>query len=380
MNESTRWALRISAIAAATLALGTAPLAACAPSHATAPVTSCDAGVCDPVAIIANANIGAFTVGTKAIWFNDERSGRVYSMTRLGLDIQAVGDGAIHMTDIVETSSGVYWTAFGTIDIDHPSSVGTLSFLEPGQAPRVIASNLTQPSSLAALDGELYVSTEDGIFAMPIGGSALEPRWPDIVTHSLRAHDGYLYWYNRGKRDPAATLGPNDSTIQRWKPSDAAPTRLSPFVIPDEPSSNPYPIATPMVVDATGIYWSESGIQHLPLEGGTPETIASRQAPANALALSDNAIYWVEFNDPIFPKTSAIYSAPKSGAGAVSKLAEFEALADGLAWAEEGLFILARPTFEQLIDDLDHSLGVDGGATNVRRLAGPLLILPKDAL
>lgn len=58
----------------------------------------------------------------------------------------------------------------------------------------------------------------------------------------------------------------------------------------------------------------------------------------------------------------------------------FEALADGLTWAEEGPFILARPTTEQLIDELDHFLGIDGGATYIRRLAGPLHDLPKDAL
>jgi hypothetical protein len=263
----------------------------------------------------------------------------------------AIASGRVNPWNLAVNATAVYWTETGhTIPSGVVMSVGL-----DGGTPVAIASN--QPSAYAiALDGaNVYWSNAgtrgapDTILSAPLGGGPSTVLATTNLPFSIAVGGGNVYW----------VTGPALKTLAL------------------QPGASPQTLAmgtsaAAVVVDATNVYWTDSGTQgssdgsiwKAPLAGGTPTLLASGQPNPSAIAVDGANVYWTNFGAP--NGSGSVMQVPIGGGTPVTIASE---LPDPRAIATDGSYVYWLSTAIGV-----YKAPVGGGPTTT--LAGGLPSIP----
>lgn len=161
-----------------------------------------------------------------------------------------------------------------------------------GSGLTVLASAQNGPLAIA-LGGGRAVWTTSGpfdsvggvVFETPMGGGAEVDGYVagQSMPIGIAVEGANLYWVDQG--DPNVL---NSGSVMT-RPLDPNAGGLDPTTL----ASGGMPQG--MAVDASNVYWTDSAdqtVKRIPLAGGTPTTIATKQTGALAIAVDDANIYW----------------------------------------------------------------------------------------
>jgi hypothetical protein len=149
-----------------------------------------------------------------------------------------------------------------------------------GGAPTLIATS-TFPWSLA-VDATSVYWLGNGVMKAPKGGGTAialtDSNGPILPTGSIAVDATGVYW---SSGPPAGTSGVNMVPLDGGTPTAVAAL-----------TSMPGPIA----IDGANIYCADSSgdVIKVPLAGGAPTTLATGQTNPDAIAVDDTSVYWVD--------------------------------------------------------------------------------------
>jgi hypothetical protein len=226
----------------------------------------------DPIVLAAD--------NTNLYW--TDGSGVVKTMHVGGGGIATIASGQDNPYFVVVDANNVYWDTFndGTV-MSAPILGGT---------PVTLATGQLHPASLAVTATHVYWAgdTSIAIFRVPIGGGTVETLVAGGPPDAAYAGGGdiavnatHLYW-----TQPGAT--PTTGTVMAIPLDGGSPTTLA------SDQDGPGAIA----LDATNVYWvtyNGGTVMALPLAGGTPITLASGQSGPGGLALDATTVYWANY-------------------------------------------------------------------------------------
>jgi hypothetical protein len=274
-------------------------------------------------------NFGVAVNATTVFWTSED--GTVRSVPIAGGAVTTLATGQTNPEGIAADAVDVYWVNAGSFD-------GAVTSLPVGGgAPTLIASGQARPEFITIDAANVYWTTSDGgtVLTAPIGGGAastLATVQPGPKGIAVSGDD--VYWTNWGPGSGAPGSGsvmshsalgglgeqpttlasgqsyPSaialDATNLYWLDTDENQPTSKPRVMKMARSGGaPETLAVPstsfvssIAVDATRVYWTQGGphdgaVMAVPIEGGTPVTLASNQPDPLGIALDATAIYWV---------------------------------------------------------------------------------------
>jgi hypothetical protein len=323
---------------------------------------SCTNGVCDAQPVFVTGFLRTTLVTDDAVYAAGELGCAIYAADKPPQHVRLLTKEACDVTSFARTSSGLFWTTSPPPTDKDPMPKGVVGFFGEGASEPTVLSTVEGLGSLATLGDSVYVGAEDGILQVAPGPSTHVLSLFE-TPHALKAHAGALYW--------------NDamSGIFTWRLGDKEPTRI--VTDPDLAPLFELSIITEraMAVDDSGIYWlrrtaTGAELAHAPLAGGMPEKLVGITGEPRALALDEDAVYWVEADEPLLPKNSTIKRLAKGARHTATTVAILPGDSRELQSTPEGLYIAASPS----ITDFDVQ------KSRFTRFSGPLLFLPRGVL
>jgi len=284
-------AIRTFALRLAALSAGLSALAACSQ-----PVASSAGVLATPPGLAQNLTASNGYVYWAA---SDGAATPTWSIDRVdesGGAVEQVATRIAPPNGLAVDGIDAYWTSDDGVLRAVP-----VSGLAPGAAPRVIASNLGSPGSLAVVGGSAYV------MVVPSYAMALEKIPLDGTPPTTIASGGLLTsLVTDGEAVYFAQVDPTHDfvgTVWRYATGDASPEKvLSPSVPVLEIAiggGNLYAeVGDPTTQDRL------SDITSVPLTGGAPATLASG-VKLNVLGASSASVYW--------STTSAVWTVQSKG-------------------------------------------------------------------
>ena len=201
---------------------------------------------------------------------------------------------------IAVDATSVYWT--------DPGAAAIMKVPLGGGAPTTLASG--PASSGIAVDAtSVYWTTNlyrnASVMRVPLGGGA-----PITLATGQNSPPGVavdatsVYWTNCSTLlNPRAHRPRLDSVMKLPLGGGTIPTPLASYQVT--------PCAIAIAVDATNVYWTGSSgtVMKVPVNGGTPATLASSQDQPEAIAVDGTSVYWTNGVSP----NGAVMKMPLNG-------------------------------------------------------------------
>ena len=209
-----------------------------------------------------------------------------------------LASASVNPWNLAVNASAVYWTETG------PDGGRVMSVGFDGGAPVVIASNRPAAWAIALNGTSVYWSqagSGNAVWSAPLAGGPAVMLATAPYPNSLAVGGGAVYW--------ASPFPAGSGTLMKLA--------LEAGALPETIASDGSPFA--VAVDATNVYWTESGSQggsdgmiwKAPLAGGPATMLASGQPSPAAIATDGAKVYWA--NGDTSNAIGAVMQVPVDG-------------------------------------------------------------------
>ncbi|HSY20465.1 MAG TPA: hypothetical protein VK841_00015 [Polyangiaceae bacterium] len=288
---------------------------------------NCSAGVCQPFSFSSSTSPTGLAVNESNVYWT-ESGGNVNRQPVSGTsDTPLYSDGLITLDGAISLSS----TKVYFVVQESGSSYVQGNLLAGGGGSTFDATS--QPNHLAALTldaNNLYVSSYDSatqgggcsaaINVVPLNGNPITNPYGACTVVRMAVDATNIYWTDSGPPNglitpavmmqsltgtPAATQVTTAQApyaiaivngVLYW--TDTVAGMVMKYVVGGNASPSTFGASsapTDMAADSSGVYWIDSNatILHLPLTGGTVQTLATQQTDAVAIATNSTSVFWV---------------------------------------------------------------------------------------
>ena len=228
------------------------------------------------------------------VYWVDSAAGKVLRVPLSGGGVDTLATGQSRPQDLVVGTSSLYWVNNGKISLGPGMDGGVMKVDLPSGKPTSLATSEAWPTAIAMDGTNLYwtnAGTQDGDYTsgevrkMPLNGSGRPVTIATIGSMSnsrLAVHDTSVYWITAGYVLETGIGGDTRinviASVNGWNPGGGTTTAVA------------------LAVDATGIYWSESGtwICRTRLPGYGPCGLIALQHDGGdgSIALDSTSVYW----------------------------------------------------------------------------------------
>jgi Bacterial Ig domain/Divergent InlB B-repeat domain/Putative binding domain, N-terminal len=225
-------------------------------------------------ALATSVGIGHMVLDGGYLYYTDSGT-KLQKLTKSGGSPTTLANGSSFYDAITVQDGTVFWGASGVIysvPIGGGTSIG-------------VATSSHDIASIRVTNNTIFwsqITYPSAVYTQPIGGSRMTLSSGSSVAPGLEVQNDYVYFagYDSIYRVPMSGVSRQTLVANLNNAND-------------------------LVLDATNIYWVESGdyngtngsVRQMPLDGGPIITLATNLAQPTAITMDSSNVYWLEFNN-----------------------------------------------------------------------------------